>query len=63
MDLERENARKFREGKAEGLQEANERIAVDMLRDGKPIHEISKYSKLTENVIYKLASSLKIIIA
>ncbi len=51
------------EGKAEGLQEANERVAVDMLRDGKPINEISKYSKLTENVIYQIASSLKIVIA
>ena len=43
---------------AEGIQTANERVAVDMLRDGKPITEIIRYSKLAENVIHNLAGSM-----
>ena len=43
---------------AEGVQTANERVAVDMLKDGKPITEIIRYSKLAENVIHNLAGSM-----
>lgn len=43
-----------------GINQANERVATDMLRDGKPLHEIQKYSKLAEDVILKLANKLKI---
>ena len=43
-----------------GINQANERVATDMLRDGKPLNEIQKYSKLAEDVILKLANKLKI---
>ena len=53
---------KFAEGRAEGrvggIKEANERVAVDMLKNGEPIAKIKLYSKLTENVILNLATSM-----
>ena len=38
--------------------EVNERVAKDMLRDGKPLAEILKYSRLPETIIRKLAESI-----
>ena len=38
--------------------EVNERVAKDMLRDGKPLAEILKYSRLPETIIRKLAKSI-----
>ena len=46
------------EGRNEGIYEANERIALAMLEDGKPISEILRYSRLSENVINNLAASI-----
>ena len=45
-------------GKQDGINDANERVATDMLRDGKPIDEIKKYSKLAEDAIRNLAKTL-----
>ena len=38
--------------------EVNERVATDMIRDKKPLKEILKYSKLSEETIRKLAKSM-----
>ena len=46
------------EGRQEGINEANERFATDMLRDGKPLNEIMRYSRLAEDTIRSLAKSL-----
>ena len=54
---------KFAEGRNEGIRAEKERIAVDMLKDGKPINEITRYSKLAENVIRNLATSLGLAIS
>ena len=45
-------------GKKIGEAEANERVAIDMLKDNEPIAKIKKYSKLPEAAICKLAKSL-----
>ena len=38
--------------------EVNERVATDMLTDGKPLKEIEKYSKLSEGEIREIAHKL-----
>ena len=45
---------------AEGREIEKERVAVDMLKDGEPIAKITRYSKLAENVIRNLATSMGI---
>ena len=47
-----------REGHQEGSKKEKERVAVDMLKDGKPINEITRYSRLAEGVIRNLAASM-----
>ena len=42
----------------QGIAQANERVAVNMLRDGKPLDEIKRYSQLAEEVIRCLANRL-----
>ncbi len=54
---------KFAEGRTEGIRAEKERFAVEMLKDGKPINEITKYSQLAENVIRNLATSLGLAIS
>ena len=49
---------KFAEGVHDGENRVNERVAVDMLKDGKSINEIKRYSKLSEDVIRNLAVSM-----
>ena len=51
------------EGKAEGLQEANERVAVDMLKKNFSLSLIEEISTLSENAIRNLATALGISIA
>ena len=46
------------QGLNQGLYQANERIAKDMLMDGKPLGEIIKYSSLAEDVIRGLAEKI-----
>ena len=45
-------------GEAKKEAEVNERVATDMIRDKKPLKEILKYSKLSEETIRKLAKSM-----
>ncbi len=45
-----------------GINEDKERVATDMLKDGKPMNEITRYSRLNESVIRNLATSLGLII-
>ena len=42
--------------------EVNVRVATDMLKDGKPITEIEKYSRLSKEVINAIALKLGIAI-
>ena len=42
----------------EGEKEGREAVAMEMLKDGEPIDKITKYSKLTEAAIRKLAQSM-----
>ena len=46
----------------EATKKANERVAVDMLKDGEPLAKIIRYSKLAESVIRNLATSNGIVI-
>ena len=55
-DEEKEREKLIKEVKLE----TNERVATDMLRDGKPLREILKYSKLSEDKIRQLAESLSV---
>ena len=50
------------EGKQEGINETEQRFATDMLKDGKPISEIIRYSRLAEDTIRSLADSLGIVV-
>ena len=43
---------------AEGIQTANERVALDMLKESYPLKAIEKISKLSEDVIRNLALNL-----
>ena len=51
------------QGLNQGLYQANERIAKDMLMDGKPLGEIIKYSCLAEDVIRGIAEKIGAAIA
>ena len=46
------------EGRIEGRMEERTSMALDMLRDRKPIEEIVKYSRLSEERIKELALQL-----
>ena len=48
---------------AEGVQTANERVATDMLKESYPLSAIEKISRLSEDVIRKLAASLGIAVS
>ena len=58
----KEQERLIQEARAEAKQEkesqVNERVAMDMIKDGEPLAKIKKYSKLTEAAIRKLAESM-----
>ena len=45
-------------GRQEGINEEKERVATDMLKDGEPLEKITRYSRLAEEVILKLAQTL-----
>ena len=47
----------------EGENRANERVAVDMLKDGEPLAKVSRYSQLAENVILNLATSIGVAVS
>ena len=46
------------EGIAEGLTQGRSQMAIDMLRDKKPIEEIVKYSRLTLEQVQELAQQI-----
>lgn len=46
------------EGLAQGLAQGRSQIAIDMLRDNKPIEEIVKYSRLTPEQVQELSKQL-----
>ena len=52
-----------RRGFNKGLDQANERIAKDMLMDGEPLEKISRYSRLAEDVIRGIAEKIGAAIA
>lgn len=54
----REEGRK--EGRNEGINNANERVASDMLKNGEPLEKIKLYSQLAETAIFNLAKTLGI---
>ncbi len=64
--LEQERREALREGiqlgRQEGIQlgvdNTNERVATDMLKDGEPLEKIARYSRLAEEAIIKLAQTL-----
>lgn len=41
-----------------GINDANERVATDMLKNGEPLEKVKMYSRLTEDTIRNLAQSL-----
>ena len=55
-DEEKEREKLIKEVKLD----VNERVATDMLLDGKPLMEILKYSQLSEDKIRQLAESLSV---
>lgn len=55
---EQERKEAYADGVEAGADEANQKTAEDMLKDGKPLLEILKYSRLTEERIRNLAKSL-----
>jgi hypothetical protein len=57
-DEEKMKEQERKEAFADGVEEANQKTAEDMLRDGEPLGKIIKYSRLTEEHIRKLAKSL-----
>ena len=48
------------EGRKEGVNQANERVATNMLRNSEPLTKIKMYTNLAENVILGLAEKLGI---
>ena len=54
--------RDFDEAEKIGINKEKERVATDMLMDGKPLYEIKRYSKLAEDTIRNLAQTLGITI-
>ncbi|MBQ9418949.1 MAG: Rpn family recombination-promoting nuclease/putative transposase [Synergistaceae bacterium] len=54
---------KFADGIHEGENRANERVAIDMLKDGEPLAKIKRYSQLAENAIRNLAASLGVAVS
>ncbi|MBQ7733811.1 MAG: hypothetical protein IJT58_07320, partial [Synergistaceae bacterium] len=44
----------------EAVYMTNERVAMDMLKDGEPLKKIMRYSRLAEDTILKIAKKLGI---
>ena len=59
-DQEKVLAQERRDSIKQGINQANERVAIDMLRENLPISLISKISKLSEDAIRKIANNLGI---
>ena len=48
------------EARQEGINENKKCVATDMLRNGEPLEKVKMYSRLAEDTIRSLASSLGI---
>ena len=59
MTFEMKMQEAHNDGREEGLQEGRAQMALDMLRDKKPIEEIIKYSRLTPEQVQELAKQLQ----
>ena len=57
-DEEKMKEQERKEAFADGVDEANQRMAEDMLKDGEPLAKILKYSRLSEERIRNLAKNL-----
>ena len=57
-DEEKMKEQERKEAYADGVEDANQKTAEDMLKDGKPLQEILKYSRMPEERVRKLAKSL-----
>ena len=57
-DEEKMKEQERKEAFADGVEEANQTTAEDMLRDGEPLAKILKYSRLPEERIRQIAQSL-----
>lgn len=53
-----EFAAQRQDGIQDGINETNERVASDMLRNGEPLEKVKMYSRLAEDTILNLAKSL-----
>ena len=58
--LAQERRDSIKQGINQGINQANERVATDMLRENYPLSAISKISKLSEEAIRKIANNLGI---
>ena len=52
----------FDTARQDGIDDANKRVASDMLRDNYPLSDIEKISMLSEDTIRNLAKSLGILV-
>ena len=57
---EYDEAKAISEWRQDGIDEANKRVATEMLKDNVPLHTIEKYSRLSESAIRAIAKELKI---
>ncbi len=59
-DQEKVLAQERRDSENRGVMRTNERVAMDMLKDGEPLKKIVRYSRLAEGTILKIAKKLGI---
>ena len=60
--LAQERRDSIKQGINQGIKQANERVATNMLRDGEPLEKIIRYSMLSEEVIRQIAQNMGMII-
>ncbi|MBR1438172.1 MAG: hypothetical protein IJ587_06500, partial [Synergistaceae bacterium] len=65
LEQERRDSIKYgiAKGLERGMKQANERVAVDMLKDNYPLMAITKISRLSENAIRKIADKIGVTLA
>ena len=57
-DQEKVLAQERRDSFKQGIEQTNERVAMDMLKNGEPLEKITEYSRLAENTIRKIANNM-----
>ena len=58
MEIQMMKRRVAEKAMSEGEDKARKDMAMEMIKEGEPIAKITKYSKLTEAAIRKLAQSM-----